>query len=409
MKRRLYLGRDLARVQTIEELRQMAMRRLPAFAWQYIESGAEDEHTLARNRSAFRDYTFGARTLIDTSERDTTIKLFGEVLPMPLAIAPTGFNGLAFPGGDGALARAAAHTGVPFTLSSFANESIEAIADTAGGKLWFQLYVLDNLRLTEQLVHRARKAGYRALLVTTDANVASSREWQKRCYRSPGRLTLQHQLDALLHPRWTYHFALAVMSRGMPIFANLATFYPPSQLSATRAAPLITAQLKPRITWEDIRKLRRLWDAPLLIKGVLSADDAVRAHELGVDGVVLSNHGGRQLDDAISPLEILSATRSRLPDFPLLIDSGFRRGNDILKAIALGATAVMVGRSTLYGLAAAGEAGATRALHILSSEIDRTLGLMGCTHLGSVSELMRTDRAEPCAPLCREKQYFSVG
>ncbi|MDR8071875.1 alpha-hydroxy acid oxidase [Burkholderia cenocepacia] len=409
MKRRLYLGRDLARVQTIEELRQMAMRRLPAFAWQYIESGAEDEHTLARNRSAFLDYTFEARTLIDTSERDKTITLFGEVLPMPLAIAPTGFNGLASPGGDGALARAAAHTGVPFTLSSFANETIEEIADAAGGNLWFQLYALDNLQLTEQLVRRARQAGYRALVVTTDANVASAREWQKRCYRSPGQLTLQHRLDALLHPRWTCHFARTVMSRGMPIFANLSTFYPPSQLSATRAAPLITAQLKPRITWEDIRKLRRLWDAPLLIKGVLSVDDAVRAHELGVDGVVLSNHGGRQLDDAISPLEILAATRNRLPDFPLLVDSGFRRGNDILKAIALGATAVMVGRATLYGLAAAGEAGATRALHILSSEIDRTLGLMGCTQLSSVSELMRINTTQPRAPHRLQNEYLSVG
>ncbi|HVW50009.1 MAG TPA: alpha-hydroxy acid oxidase [Trinickia sp.] len=409
MKRRLYLGRDLARVQTIEELRQMAMRRLPAFAWQYIESGAEDEHTLARNRGAFRDYAFSARTLIDTSERDKTTTLFGEVLPMPLAIAPTGFNGLAFPGGDGALARAAAHTGVPFTLSSFANESIEEIADASGGKLWFQLYVLDNLRLTEQLVHRARQAGYRALVVTTDANVASSREWQKRCYRSPGQLTLRHQLDALLHPRWTCHFARAALSRRMPIFANLATFYPRSQLSATRAAPLITAQLKPRITWADIRKLRRLWDAPLLIKGILSVDDAVRAHELGVDGVVLSNHGGRQLDDAISPLEILTATRNRLPDFPLLVDSGYRRGNDILKAIGLGATAVMVGRATLYGLAAAGEAAATRALHILSSEIDRTLGLMGCTHLSSVGELMRTGTAQLHAPQRLQNKYLTVG
>lgn len=386
LKRQYYLGSDLARVQSIDELREWARRRLPAFAWEYIESGVEDEQTLARNRAAFQAYRFAPATLVDTSARSSGIHLFGRRLGSPLIVAPTGFNGLAYPQGDLALARAAAGAGVPFTLSSFSNTRLETIAREAPGQLWMQLYLLDNPAIGDDIVKRADAAGYAALVVTTDAQIASGREWQRRCYRAPGRLTLRHAVDALGHWRWMAGF----LRHGTPRFENLRDFFPPEQLSATRGAPAITGQLKPRVTWQDIDRVRRNWSKPLLIKGIMSVADARRAHERGADGIVLSNHGGRQVDDAIAPLEILEQVKQALPEMPVLIDSGFRRGNDVLKAMALGAAAVMVGRAPLYGLAAAGQAGAERALRILQEEIDRSLGLLGCNTLAETGAcLMR--------------------
>ncbi|MCA8031005.1 alpha-hydroxy acid oxidase [Burkholderia cepacia] len=384
MKRHLYLGSDLARVQTIEELRMMALRRLPAFAWQYIESGSEDEVTLHRNRRVLQQIAFVPSTLVDTSQRRADIDLFGMKLAAPVVVAPTGFNGLAFPGGDSALARAAAANGVPFTLSSFSNESIEAVGPQ-GSMNWCQLYLLEDFRITERLVARAREAGFKALVITTDANVVSSREWQKRCYRVPGKLTCSHLSDAAIHLHWMYNYLRNVAMHGEPIFANLEEFFPRQMLWATRAAPLITGQLKPRITWDDVKRIRAQWDGPLLIKGVMSQADAIRAKQTGADGIVISNHGGRQLDCAVSPMEVLPSIRERLPDFTILVDSGFRRGSDVLKAVARGADAVMIGRATLYGLAAAGEAGASHALKIITNEIHRTMGLLGCSDLASVA------------------------
>lgn len=352
----------------------MAQRRLPAFAWEYIESGAEDERSLAHNRDAFEAYRFAPATLVDTMARSGAVRLFGSELPTPLVVAPTGFNGLAYADGDLALARAAGAQGVPFTLSSFANATLEAVAAVASGPLWMQLYILENPALTDNLIQRAAAAGYGALVVTSDAQIASGREWQRRCYRSPGRLTWRHQLDVLGHPRWLAD----LLRHGMPRFANLAEFFPPEQLNAMRGAPAITGQLKPRVTWRDLERIRRHWSRPLLLKGVLTPDDARRAQACGVDGLVVSNHGGRQLDDAMAPLDAIEAIRQAVPELTLLVDSGFRRGNDVLKALALGADAVMVGRATLYGLAAAGERGAAHALQLLRAEIERSLGLLGC-------------------------------
>lgn len=377
MKRQYYRGSDLTRVQSIDELRELARRRLPAFAWEYIESGVEDEHTLARNREAFQDYRFAPATLVDTSACSIGIRLFGRDLASPLVVAPTGFNGLAYPRGDLALARAAANAGVPFTLSSFANTALETIASEAPGHLWMQLYLLDNPAIGDDIVRRADAAGYAALVVTTDAQIASGREWQRRCYRAPGQLTLRHALDAACHGPWMAGF----LRHGTPRFENLRDFFPPEQLSAIRGAPAITGQLKPKVTWQDLERVRHRWSKPLLIKGIMSVADAQRAHERGADGIILSNHGGRQMDDAMAPLEILEQVKQALPDMPVLIDSGFRRGNDVLKAMALGAAAVMVGRAPLYGLAAAGQAGAEQALRILLAEIDRSLGLLGCNTL----------------------------
>ena len=265
LKRRYYRGTDLSQVQSIDELRELARRRLPAFAWEYIESGVEDEHTLGHNRAVFQDYRFAPATLIDTSARSIGIRLFGRDLATPLVVAPTGFNGLAYPQGDLALARAAAAVGVPFTLSSFSNTALETIASEAPGELWMQLYLLENPAIGDALVRRADAAGYAALVVTTDAQIASGREWQRRCYRVPGRLNWRHAIDAAWHWRWLAGF----LRHGTPRFENLRDFFPPGQLSATRGAPAITGQLKPRVTWRDIERIRRNWSKPLLIKGIM--------------------------------------------------------------------------------------------------------------------------------------------
>jgi (S)-mandelate dehydrogenase len=386
MKRRLYAGSALKRVQTIEELRAMAHRRLPAFAWEYIESGSEDEVSLKRNRDVFDDISFRPSTLVDVTQTDSSATLFGSHLPIPLVIAPTGFNGLAYPGGDSALARAARRAGVPFTLSSFANESIEEIGAVHSAMNWFQLYIFGDPKIMLRLLERARDADFKALVVTTDANVASSREWQTRCYRSPGKLTLQHLIDASMHLRWLRDFLTRSCSHGSPIFANLAEVYPRRDLFATKAASLITSQLQSNINWQDIRKLRDAWDRPLLIKGVMSERDALLASEVGADGIVVTNHGGRQLDGALSPMEVLPSIRRCVPNMSIIVDSGFRRGSDVLKAVALGADAVMVGRATLYGLAAAGEEGVWHALEILRKEIQRTLRLLGCTKISETAD-----------------------
>ena len=386
MTRRFYSGSDIARAQTIMELRHLARLRLPDFVWQYIESGAEDEHTLTMNRQVFREYAFSPRTLVDTTHCDTSAMLFGKKMPTPLIIGPTGFNGLAYPKGDLALARAAHSHGMPFTLSTFSNVALEEIASSTDGDLWLQLYLLDDWRITEALIGRAKRSGVSALVVTTDANIASGREWQKRCYRAPGKLALRHQIDTLRNPRWLTRFAMSCMQDGLPRFENLRPFFSSKDINAIAGARTILDRLKPNITWEGIKRIRALWDGPLIVKGVLSLDDARKAREVGADSIVLSNHGGRQLDDALPPLNLISVVKDALPAMPLLVDSGFRRGNDILKAIGLGATGILLGRATLYGLASAGQAGVERALQILVGELHRSLGLLGCIDLASVHE-----------------------
>jgi (S)-mandelate dehydrogenase len=343
MKRRLYSGSDFRRAQTIEELEGMARRRLPHFAFQYIFGGAEDEVTLAWNRRIFETLRFVPNTLVDTSKRSLAVPLLGAQIPLPLLIAPTGFNGLSWPAGDVALARAAAAAGIPFTLSTFSTSRIEDVAK-AGGRLWLQLYILRNRDIVKNLLERAAASGFEALVVTTDANVSSGREWDKRSYRAPGKLTLRSRLETLLHPHWL----LQILKNGVPQIANVVDFIPLEQRSTVRRQLFISSQVQRDIHWEDIHGLRDMWKGKLLIKGVLTAGDARRALELGADGVVLSNHGGRQLETCISPLEVLPEIAREFRDkITIIIDSGFRRGGDVVTARALGAHAVMIGRATL--------------------------------------------------------------
>jgi (S)-mandelate dehydrogenase len=381
-KRRAFASRDIARALNIADLREIARRRIPGFVFEYMEGGAEDEATLRGNREALERLRFVPQTLIDTSARHQRCLILGRAASAPLVIAPTGLNGLLYADGDVALARAAAKLGVPYTLSTVSTTRLEEVARRAGGRLWMQLYVVKERAIARDIMQRAATSGYEALLFTTDANVFGNREWDQRGYRRPGQPTTHAMLDALRHPRWLWEM---LVRRGLPRFHNLEPFLP-SSLTPMGASTVIPRLFDAKICWDDIAWIREHWRGPLLLKGVLSVADAERAAALGCEGIVVSNHGGRQLDYCVAPIdmlpEIVAAVGTRLA---VLVDGGFRRGTDVIKGLALGAQAVMLARATLYGLIAGGEAGVERALSILTSEIDRALGQLGCNSLADLT------------------------
>jgi len=380
-KRRPFTGGTLERARNIADLRELALRRVPGLAFEYVEGGAEDEATLRRNRAAFEHLALLPQTLVDTSRRHLQTTLLGAPAEAPLVIAPTGLNNMLHPGGDLALARAAARRGIPFTLSTLSTTRLEEVAAQAGGRLWMQLYVVRERAVARDIIQRAGAAGYEALVFTTDANVFGNREWDQRGYRRPGQPTLRAALDTLRHPRWLWE---VMLRNGPPRFRNLEAFLPQS-LTPMGASTVIPRLFDATICWDDVRWIREQWHGKLLLKGVLSVADAEQAAALGVDGLVISNHGGRQLDYCVTAIEVLpeivAAVGGRLA---LIVDGGFRRGSDIVKGLALGAQAVMLARATLYGLIAGGAAGVERALTILTTEIDRVLGQLGCN---SIAEL----------------------
>lgn len=361
----------------VADYHKLARRRLPRVIYDYLEGGADDEKGLARNRAVFDRLRFRPHRLTDVSRRDLDVELFGARQAAPLLVAPTGLNGALWPGGDLALARAAAAAKIPFVLSTASTSTIEAVARASTGDKWFQLYIVQR-DLAQHMVERAWAAGYSRLVLTTDVRVNGYRERDLRNgFGLPLRLTPGLVMDGVLHPRWSIDF----LRTGMP---QLANFEEQSRPSAASQAAVMNRQMDASFAWKDLAWLRKLWPGDLLIKGVISGDDAARCIEEGADGVILSNHGGRQLDDCLSPLQVLAEVRARI-SAPILIDSGFRRGSDIVKALALGADAVLLGRALLYGLAARGEAGVTQVLALLVAEIDRTLAQIGCASVKALS------------------------
>ncbi len=362
-----------------------ARRRLPRVVWDYLDGGAEDETTLRDNRAGFERLKIMPRVLTGNAKRDQSVELFGTRFASPFMIGPTGLNGLFWPDADLALARAAASADVGFALSTASNNSLEEVAATGSGTRWFQLYPWGDAAFSARLLERAKRSGYSAVIVTIDTLTAGKRERDLRNgFSHELRITPRVVLDGLAHPAWLRSVWLG---RGMPRFENLAEFLPPGA-SASQLADFTRSQRNPSFAWEDIERLKRTWEGPLLVKGILASADAVSALEAGADGVVVSNHGGRQLDG-------VPATIDALPDVVaaiggrgrVLVDGGLRRGSDIVKAVALGADAVLLGRSTLYGLAAAGQAGATRVLAILRDEVDRTLALAGARSLVDLQQM----------------------
>lgn len=381
--RRLYQGRDLQRAVSIADLRARAMRRVPGFVFEYVEGGSDDEFALRNNREAFDAWQFLPPTLVNTVARHQRVTLFGKEMASPLIVGPTGGNGVLQPQGDRSLARAAAAAGVPFCLSTMAAIRLEEVPAAAGGRLWMQLYVTHNRESAEDIIARAEAAGYEALVFTTDANVFGLREWDRRNYARPGMPTWRNRLSMLRHPRWAWE---VLLRDGAPQLANLAPFLPPGSASAIGGSTVIPKLFSGRITWEDVAWLRRRWPRRLIIKGVLTVADAQRAADCGCDGIVLTNHGGRQMDHCVSGMDVLPEIAQAVGErLTLILDGGIRRGTDVIKAMALGADAVILGRAPLYGLAAGGEPGVRRALEILTTEIDRALGHLGCNSIAELS------------------------
>jgi len=383
-------ARALGGAYNIEDLRRLAHRRLPRGIFDYVERGTEDEVGLAANRHAFDRLKLLPHVLNDVSAINTTASLFGTDMAMPVIVGPTGGAGLVWHDGDLALAAAARKAGVPFTISSASTANVEDVADI-GGRLWFQLYLWEDRALSHQVVDRAHALGCEALIVTVDTAVAPNREYNLRNgYGIPFRIRRNNILDIIGHPRWVTSVMLRyALSGGMPRQANLP---PHLRARVTEMAPIGAAFRNDNLTWEEIAGLRRRWPGKFMIKGILRPDDARRAIEHGVDGVIVSNHGGRNLDAAAATIDmlprVLDAVGGRVP---VLVDSGVRRGGDVVKALALGAAAVLVGRAPLYGLAAAGEAGVSHALALLHKELARVMALCGCTSIGEIDKDLLQD------------------
>ena len=366
---------------SIEDLRRSAQRRLPRAIFDFFDGGAEDEKTLRDNAAAYQRRRLMPRVLTDVSAIDTSAVILGRPAALPFAIAPTGAVGFGQRGGDIAIARAAVAAGIPYTLSSTATASIEQIADAAPGRLWFQAYILRNKPFLASLIERARAADYEALVITVDLPVGGKRERDFRNdFSVPFRFTPKNMLDFAQHPRWLSD----IIRYGMPVMENLVGLETQST-NASAIASSVGRNYDPSFNWDSLQKIRDSWPRKLIIKGILNPQDALRVADMGCDALVVSNHGGRQLDGAVATLDalpaIVQATQGRIP---VLLDGGIRRGADVFKALALGAQGVLVGRATLYGVSAAGEAGASRALAILKDELIRTMQLCGTPTVGAI-------------------------
>jgi isopentenyl diphosphate isomerase/L-lactate dehydrogenase-like FMN-dependent dehydrogenase len=366
------------RAYNIADLREQAQRRLPKGLFEFVDRGAEDETSLRDNRAAFDRIKLHPRVLRDVSGRSQAIELFDREHAMPIAIAPTGVAGLLWHEGELALARAAAAAGIPFTLATSSMTAMETVAEQAGGTLWFQIYMYRDPALSRTLIDRAKAAGFEGLVVTVDTPVYANREYNDRNgFSLPMTYGLRNSVDVLGHPRWLVRVLLRyLMTTGMPRHRNT-----PTRVGGSVSHPPVgrAFPLNDSLTWSDVRGLRTAWPHRLIVKGILHPEDAILAADCGADAVIVSNHGGRVLDGSLAPIDALPAVVEAVAKrLIVMVDSGFRRGSDVIKALCLGARAVLIGRSTLYGVAAAGEAGATRAITVLREEIDRVLAQMGC-------------------------------
>ncbi len=370
---------NVVKAYSIEDLRRAAKRRLPRAVFDFFDGGAEDEVTLRDNQAAYKRTRLVPKVLTDVSSIDTSTRILGQRAELPMAIAPTGAVGFGWRGGDIAIARAAVAAGIPYTLSSTATASIEQIANAAPGRLWFQAYILRNKPFLAALIERARAAGYEALVITVDLPVGGKRERDFRNdFSVPFRFTPRNIFDFVQHPGWLS----SIIRHGMPVMENLVGL-DAQATNATAIASSVGRNYDPGFNWDGLQKIRDNWPRKLIVKGILGTADAVRVAAMGCDAVVVSNHGGRQLDGAVATLDALPGIVQAVNGaIPVLLDGGVRRGSDVFKGLAMGAQGVMLGRATLYGAAAAGEAGASRALAILKDELIRTMQLCGVRSIG---------------------------
>lgn len=375
--------RRLAACGDLKDLRRLAKRNLPGGVFDYFDGAAEDEWSLANNSSAYSKFGLIPKVLRDVSQIDTATTIMGQPVPFPIALSPTGFTRIAHPQGELAVARVAGKNSLPFTLSTLGTRSIEEVAAVATGPLWYQLYVWRDRGLSRELVQRAKAAGYKSIMVTVDTAVFGRRERDvRRGFTLPPKIGLETFIDGIRHPRWTYKFIT-----NEPItFSAVAGRSDVDGSKAINLSDYVNSQFDPTLSWKDLEWIREESGLPIMLKGIQCVADAKQAASMGVDAIALSNHGGRQLDGAPAPIELLPSVIDAVGNsIEVLVDGGARRGSDVVKACALGARAVMFGRPYLYGLGAAGELGVQWALDHITSGISRTMALIGETSIKNLS------------------------
>lgn len=369
----------------VEDYRLAARRRLTKLAFDYLEGGAEDGDALRRNRDAFGQWGFAPRVMTDTSQVSSKTTFWGREVAAPMAVGPTGLNGLFWPRADERLARSAADAGLPFVLSTASTSLLEDVrAAVPDGELWLQLYVQQDRRIAESMMRRAREAGFRTLMLTVDTPVHGKRDHDTRNgFKLPLRFTPRLVADCMRHPHWSWQMLVG----GAPQLRNIAKSVG-ERADLARHAAMLSRQMDLSLSWDDLAWVRRHWPGEVLVKGILTVDDARNAQAHGADGIIVSNHGGRQLGSTLAPVEalpmIVDAVSVGGPAMSVFLDGGVRRGADVAKALALGAKGVLLGRAPLYGVAACGGQGVAGVLELLLSELRTTMQLLGCA---SVSDL----------------------
>ncbi len=379
----------------IDDLKRMAKRHIPKIMFDFIEGGADDESGLATNAKAFRDLRLVPRYYVDTSKRSQKTEILGQSFSTPFGIAPTGMAGAFRKDAEKFLARAAADKNVPYLMSGASNLSMEDGFKLAGQNLWYQIYGAKDRSFQLDLVKRATDLGLKTLAVTCDVPVSSNRERNRRNgFVRPLRMSVPTILESMLHPEWVANY---FRHGGLPYFANWRN-YAPKDATPDQVADLFASQTPDASqTWDDIAAIRAAWKGNLLIKGIMHPEDARIAMRMGVDGLIVSNHGGRQLDNMPSPLEMLPMIRNAVgPEVPLLLDSGVRRGSDVVAAMCMGANFVFSGRSVLYGATAGELKGVNKAVSILQREIDLVMGQIGANTVADLGPhfLLDTVKAE---------------
>jgi len=367
----------------VDDYRRAAKSYLPKTIFDFVDGGSEREITLRANRSDFESIFFNPRTLVDVGKVDLSTKLLGAQISMPLIISPTGLAAIVRREGDVAVARAAEQAQIPYVLSTTASHSIETVAAGAGGNKWFQLYFFRDRELTQGFVERAKASDYQALVMTVDLVRGGKREKDIRNgFTVPPRITAQNFLDMVGHPRWLLRMAPHLKEITM---GNVEGIKGAGE-GVVALSAFMNEQLDPTISWDDLAWLRGIWDKPLLVKGVLNAEDARRMVDMGADGIIISNHGGRQLDGAPSTISVLREIADAVAgDADIILDSGIRRGADIVKALAMGATACGIGKSMLYGLASDGQAGVSGVIEMLRREIDLAMAMTGTQQIADLT------------------------
>jgi (S)-mandelate dehydrogenase len=368
----------------IDDLFRIARRRTPKVVFDFIEGGVEGETALARNEAAFGRYGLVPRYLVDVHSVDLTTPLFGRDWANPFGFAPTGAAGLFRLGADLDLARAAAAANIPYIMSGASNDTIEDAAKIAREQTWYQVYAARDGAITEDMIRRSADAGLGALVVTVDVPIRPRRERNVRNGYSHDlrKLTPGRVIDGLLHPVWTWEY---LRNGGAPTLGNWVRYAPPGADVHAVLDFVNTQTPASHQSWRELESYRRLWQGPLIVKGILHPDDALRAAELGADGVIVSNHGGRQLDRAPAAVDMFPAIKAAVGDrLTLMLDSGVRRGADIVVGLSLGAAFVFVGRAAVYGVVAGGAAGAAKTIEILRAQVATNLGQMGITQIGQL-------------------------